>query len=86
MLEVLFEASVGVREASRTARVHRDTAMRYRRKWLERQLQQAYDYMWDHECDKCDAVTWFLPRKDVNAMFDDWESDQHGKVPKSKWH
>ena len=52
----------------------------------EAMLQRAYDLMWDGNGIACDSLIEFLPSKEVEQMFDAWESDQISGEPKSKWH
>lgn len=49
-------------------------------------LQRAYDLMWDGDCTATDALVEFLPRADVERMFDAWMEDQDGKKPKSEFY
>lgn len=46
-------------------------------------LQRAYDLLWDGDCLGSDALTEFLPSKDVDRMFACWSDDQDGKQPPS---
>lgn len=46
-------------------------------------LQRAYDLLWDGDCSGCDAITEFLPAKDVERMFEAYANDQDGKQPPS---
>lgn len=55
-------------------------------RFKERMLQRAYDLMWDGDCSATDAITEFLPSKDVDRMFDAWENDQVGSGPMSTFH
>lgn len=89
-LNAMFCDGKGVRVAARTAGVHRDTAMRYRRAWIEAELQRAYDCIWEHDCEGCDAITARLPGKPVREMLDAWLDDDfnYGKpgYKPSRWH
>jgi hypothetical protein len=86
-LHELFASGVGVRQAARTLNVNRGTVARYRRCWVEAELQRAYDLLWDGDCEGCDEITAKLPTKDVSAMLDAWMDDQDPKnTVKSKWH
>jgi hypothetical protein len=83
-----FEARKGVRAAARAVGVHRDTAMRYRRAWVNERLQAAYDEMWDNaNPEACDAICATLPAKAVTAMLDEWMEDQfRDKDQCSRWY
>lgn len=48
-------------------------------------LQRAYDLLWDGDAFGCDALTEFLPSRDVDLMFSAWSDDQEGKQPRSKF-
>lgn len=50
----------------------------------EAMMQRAYDLMWDGDCSGCDALAEFLPSKDVDKMFDAWESDQFPEKDKPR--
>lgn len=54
----------------------------------EAMLQRCYDLMWDGDCMACDALAEFLPEKDVQKMFDAWESDQFPEKdqPRSRFY
>jgi hypothetical protein len=59
-----------------------------RQKLIDAMLQRAYDFMWDHQCEACDALTEWLPSDQVAAMFDAWWNDSFAKddEPKSGWY
>lgn len=53
----------------------------------EAMLQRAYDLMWDGDCAGTDALTEFLPSRDVTRMFEAWEQDQiAGDQPRSPFY
>lgn len=85
-LHAAFSRGVGVRAAAREVGCNRSTAAAYRRKWIDAELQRAYDVLWDGDGDGCDAITAKLPAKDVTTMLDAWLDDQCGHEPKSKWY
>src|SRR5688572_23338666 len=41
-------------------------------------LQRAYDLLWDGDAMGCDALTEFLPSKDVDKMMACWSADFEG--------
>ena len=82
----LLSRGVGAREAARLAGVNRETATRYRRKWIDDELQRAYDLLCDGDGEACDAITAKLPDKEVRGMLDNWLKDQCGNGPKSRWY
>src|SRR5690349_20626452 len=85
----LFSFGHGVRSAARASGIARDTCMRYRRQWLELRptLQQAYDEMWEGNCERCDEITAPLPEPAVIAMLDAWSNDyEENNNPKSGFH
>lgn len=82
----LFDAGVGTLAAARKVGCNKNTASRYRRKWIEAELQRAYDVLWEGEAEACDEITARLPEKDVLEMLNDWLNDQCGQEPKSKWY
>jgi hypothetical protein len=49
-------------------------------------LQRAYDLLWDGDAMGCDALTEFLPSKDVDKMFSCWSSDFDGEEPRSDFY
>lgn len=49
-------------------------------------LQRAYDLLWDGDPMGCDALTEFIPSKDVDAMLKAWASDQDGNEPRSTFY
>lgn len=53
---------------------------------IEAMLQRAYDLMWEHRCEECDAITDWLPPLLVREMLDAWCDDNEGKLPKSRWY
>lgn len=66
---------------------NRKTAMAYRRQMIDAELQRAYDLLWEGDGEGCDAITAYLPDKDVKAMLDAWLDDQDpSNTTKSKWH
>lgn len=75
-LEKLFEQYVSIRGAAREVGVNRKTSSRYYELWIEKELQRAYDFMCDGECEKCDEVTAPLPEKRVTEMLNAWLDDQ----------
>lgn len=85
-LRYLFATGKGVRESARLVGVHRDTAMRERRRWIDDELQRAYDLLCDMDCEGCDTITEKLPEHRVKAMLDAWMDDQDDKLPKSRWY
>lgn len=86
-LREMFAAGVGVRQAGRTLKINRGTVAKYRRLWIEAELQRAYDLLWSGDCEGCDAVTARLPEPDVKVMLDAWLDDQDPKIKtKSRWH
>jgi hypothetical protein len=54
----------------------------------EAMLQRAYDLMWDGDGLACDALSEFLPERDVTTMFDAWENDQFPEKdrPRSRFY
>lgn len=90
MLRREFAYGAGVRKAARMAGCHRDTAMRYRRElagyWSA--LQDAYDALWDHECERCDAILETLPDGLARLLLDVNFDDQFEDDPKKRslWH
>lgn len=52
----------------------------------DRMLQRAYDLMWDGDAAAADAITEFLPSKDVDRMFTAWDNDQVGGNTMSSFH
>lgn len=84
----LFSYGYSLRKAAKAAGVNRNTSIAYRRNWkrYQPQLQEAYDAMWEHECERCDKITAEIPDQMVMAMFDAWEADQCGDDPRSGWH
>lgn len=85
-LFALFGRGVGVRAAAREVGCNRGTSMRYRQRWIDQELQRAYDVLWEGDGEGCDAITAKLPDKQVKAMLDAWLDDQCDHEPKSKWH
>lgn len=49
-------------------------------------LQRAYDLIWDGDGTGCDALAEFLPEADVEEMFDAWDHDQQGQMPRSRFY
>lgn len=87
-LYALFSYGHGVRESARLAGVNRNTATRYRREFdrVRPELQRAYDALWDHDCETCDAINALLPEPAVMAMLGAWSDDQDGLMPRSKFY
>lgn len=82
-----FSRGIGVRASAREIGCNRGTATKYRRQWVQAELQRAYDVLWEGDGEACDAITARLPEKDVRAMLDCWLDDYSDtKGPKSKWH
>lgn len=49
-------------------------------------LQRAYDLLTDGDAEACDAITEFLPSRDVEEMLDAWLDDQAERAVKSRWY
>lgn len=49
-------------------------------------LQRAYDLLWEGNCEACDAITEFLPSRDVEEMLAAWLHDHTGGKPTSRWY
>lgn len=49
-------------------------------------LQRAYDLLSDGDAEACDAITEFLPSRDVGEMLDAWLDDQDEGATKSRWY
>ena len=51
-------------------------------------LQRAYDLLWEGNCQGCDAITDFLPKRMVRRMLDTWCEDQFEDDPakRSSWY
>lgn len=82
----LMGSGVGVREAARRVGCDKNTATRYRKIWIKQELQKAYDFLWDGDCERCDEITLRLPKSDVEAMLDAFLEDQVGTSKKSHWY
>lgn len=52
----------------------------------EGMLQRAYDLLSDGNYEACDAITEFLPSRDVEQMIDAWLDDQDEGSMKSRWY
>lgn len=80
----------GVRETARITGVNRGTVLRYRRAWeaVLPQLQDAYNFLMDGECERYDALIATLPDLPVRAMADAWLDDVDGRNdgPKSNFY
>lgn len=85
-IEELLRSGEGVRATAREAPADRKAVANYRRKWIEKELQRAYDAMCEGEGELCDEITAPLPEKEVCEMLDAWVDDQDGKEPRSKWY
>ncbi|MFL5607719.1 MAG: hypothetical protein ACJ8AD_14810 [Gemmatimonadaceae bacterium] len=76
-------------EARVVAVLERTFATEKRRRVLaDVMLQRAYDHMWEHRTEACDAICDFLPKHLVTPMLDAWLDDQFEADPakRSSWY
>ena len=52
----------------------------------EGMLQRAYDLLSEGEASGCDAISEFLPSRDVEEMLNAWLDDQDKDATKSRWY